>query len=279
MPSKRYWRETPTTEFDGDTSEWIAVLPLAAIEQHGPHLPVGVDAFIAEGMIARCAAALPPDSPVTFLPLEEVCKSNEHLAFAGTLTLDWHTTIRGWLEIGQSVARAGIRKLVLVTSHGGNVQPMEIVARELRVGQGMLVVTTSWSRLGAWRDIYDYGPVFTDIHGGNAETSLMLALRPDLVDMSRARDFASTQSAMKARHRRIAWHGSQANAAWMSQDLNREGVVGDATAACAVKGEQDIASMVAGFCELMKEIESTAPPESTTWAAGPNRGPVARGRR
>ncbi len=264
MPSKRFWREMPTTEFDGDTSEWIAVLPIAAIEQHGPHLPVGVDALIAEGMVERCAAALPPDSPVTFLPLQEICKSNEHLGFAGTLTLDWDTTIHGWLEIGESVARAGVRKFVLVTSHGGNVPPMEIVARELRVRHGMLVVTTSWGRLGKWQEIYDYGPVFTDIHGGNSETSVMLALRPDLVDMSKAKDFASTQSDLKARRHRIGYHGSDANIAWMSEDLNPEGVVGDASAASAEKGERDAASMVAGFCELMKEVESTAPPKPGT---------------
>lgn len=260
MPSRRFWREMPTTEFAGDTSGWIAVLPIAAIEQHGPHLPLGVDAFIAEGMVARCAAALPPDSPVTFLPLQEICKSNEHLGFPGTLTLGWETTIRGWVEIGESVARAGLRKLVLITSHGGNVAPMEIVARELRVGHGMLVVTTSWGRLGKWREIYDYGPVFTDIHGGTSETSVMLALRPELVDMARAEDFASTQSDMKARHRRLSYHGSDATLSWMSEDLNPKGTVGDATAASTDKGERDMASMVEGFCELMKEVEATAPP-------------------
>lgn len=264
MPSKRFWREMPTTEFEGDTADWIAVLPLAAVEQHGPHLPVGVDAFIAEGMVERCAASLPPDSPVTFLPLEEVCKSNEHIGFAGTLTLDWETTIRGWLDIGASVARAGVRKLVLITSHGGNVDPMGIVARELRVRHGMLVVTTSWGRLGKWREIYDYGPVFTDIHGGDSETSVMLALRPDLVDMSRAEDFDSAQSALKAKYRRIGYHGSDANISWVSEDLNPKGPAGDASAATAEKGEKDIASMVAGFCELMKEVEAMAPPEART---------------
>lgn len=264
MPSKRFWREMPTTEFEGDTSDWIAVLPLAAVEQHGPHLPVGVDAFIAEGMVERCAAALPADSPVAFLPIEEVCKSNEHIGFAGTLTLDWETTIRGWLEIGASVARAGVRKLVLITSHGGNVDPMGIVARELRVRHGMLVVTTSWGRLGNWREIYHYGPVFTDIHGGDSETSVMLALRPDLVDMSKAEDFDSSQSDLKAKYRRIGYHGSDASISWVSEDLNPKGPAGDASAATAEKGEKDIASMVAGFCELMKEVEAMAPPEART---------------
>ncbi len=260
MPPKRFWRDMPTNGFAGDTSEWIAVLPVAAIEQHGPHLPVGVDAFIAEGLVARCAGALPEDSPVTFLPVHEVCKSNEHVGFPGTLTLDWDTTIRSWIEIGSSVARAGVRKFVIITSHGGNAAPVEIAARELRCKYDMLTVTTSWTRLGEGREIYGYGEVFTDIHGGTSETSLMLALRPDLVDMSKAEDFASAQSEMKARHRRLGFHSSDADIAWMSEDLNPKGAIGDASAACAENGEAEIASEVAGFCQLMLEIAATDPP-------------------
>jgi hypothetical protein len=119
---RRHWREMTTRDFsEADTSDWIAVLPIAAIEQHGPHLPVGVDALIADAMVERCAAALPEGSPATFLPVQQVCKSNEHIAFPGTLTLDWDTAIRSWLQIGESVARAGLRKMIIVTSHGGNV--------------------------------------------------------------------------------------------------------------------------------------------------------------
>jgi hypothetical protein len=145
---RRHWREMTTRDFsDADTSDWIAVLPIAAIEQHGPHLPVGVDALIADAMVERCAAALPEGSPATFLPVQQVCKSNEHIAFPGTLTLDWDTAIRSWLQIGESVARAGLRKMIIVTSHGGNVPPMEIVARELRQTHAMAVATTAWTRL------------------------------------------------------------------------------------------------------------------------------------
>ena len=260
MPSRRYWREMPMTEFQGDLSEWIAVLPIAAIEQHGPHLPVGVDAFIAEGMVARTAEALPAESPVVFLPVEEVCKSNEHISYPGTLTIGWEAVIQSWIDIGESVARAGVRKLVIVTSHGGNVSPMEIVARELRARLAMMVVTTSWGRLGKWREIYNYGPDYTDIHGGTSETSVMLALRPELVDMAKAEDFASGQSEMKARFKRLGYHSSDANVSWLSEDLNPKGTVGDASAASAELGEKDIASMIAGFCELMREIEAAAPP-------------------
>lgn len=260
MIPKRYWRDMPTTAFEADTSEWIAILPLAAIEQHGPHLPVGVDAVIAEGMVARCAQALPETSLATFLPLQQVCKSNEHLSFPGTLTVGWEAIIKTWLDIGDSLARAGIRKLVLITSHGGNVAPMDIVARELRMKHHMLVVTTSFGRLGDWLTIYDYGPVMTDIHGGNAETSLMLALRPDLVDMDKAQNFTSAQEDMKARHTHLGYHASDANIAWASEDLNTAGTVGDASAASAANGERDIASTVAGFCRLIAEIEATPAP-------------------
>lgn len=260
MLPRRFWREMPTTAFAGDTSHWIAVLPLAAIEQHGPHLPVGVDAMIAEGLVARAAAALPEALPVTFLPVQEVAKSNEHLGFPGTLTLGWETAIRAWIEIGDSVARAGLRKLVLITSHGGNAAPMEVVARELRQRHGMLAVTTSWGRLGKWQEIYDHGPVVTDIHGGDAETSVMLALRPELVEMGKAQHFASAQSAMKARHRRLGYHGSDANIAWAAEDLNPAGTVGDAAAASGANGARDVEAMVAGFCELMAEVAATDPP-------------------
>ena len=264
MTPKRYWRDMPTTMFGAHSADWIAVLPLAAIEQHGPHLPVGVDAFIAEGLIERCADALPDDSPATFLPLMQVCKSNEHINFAGTLTLDWETTIKGWLQIGDSVARAGVRKLVMITSHGGNVAAMDIVARELRQHHAMLAVTTSFGRLGDWQDIYDYSEVITDIHGGNAETSLMLALRPDLVDMEKAKDFASRQTDCKAQHRHLGLHSSDANIAWLAEDLNPAGTVGDATAASAENGERDIASVVGGFTRLIEEVAATEPPARST---------------
>lgn len=262
MLQKRFWRDMPTTAFDGDTSDWIAVLPLAAVEQHGPHLPVGVDAFIAEGFVERCASALPDDSPATFLPVQQICKSNEHINFPGTLTVGWETAIQSWLDIGISLTRAGIRKLVMITSHGGNVAPMDIAARELRSVHDMLVVTTSFGRLGKWQEIYDYGPVMTDIHGGNAETSVMLVFRPDLVDMTKAQDFSSGQEQMKRDNTHLGFHSSNANIAWASEDLNPEGVVGDASAASAEKGEQDIASTVEGFCKLIEEIAATPPPGS-----------------
>ena len=126
---KRDWMEMTWQEIaaaGAETARWIAVLPLAAVEQHGPHLPLGVDTFIAEAYLARVREILPDELPVTFLPVQRIGVSVEHLAYPGTLTLSAATAIAAWTELGESLARAGLRKLVLVTSHGGNVAAMEI---------------------------------------------------------------------------------------------------------------------------------------------------------
>ncbi|NKX43812.1 creatininase family protein [Roseibacterium sp. KMU-115] len=245
-----------TREFaDSDTSEWIAVLPIAAIEQHGPHLPVGVDSLLAEAMVARVVAALPADLPATFLPVQQVCKSNEHIEFPGTLTLTWETAIKVWLEIGQSVARAGLRKMVIVTSHGGNVAPMEIVARELRQTLRMAVATTAWTRLGGAR-VYNYpeGPM-VDIHGGLSETSMMLAARPDLVRSELAEDFQSRQTALRQGSAKLGYHMAEANLGWLANDLNPKGTVGDASSASAELGEADLAAQTEGVIALLRDMQ------------------------
>jgi creatinine amidohydrolase len=256
MMPKRFWRDMPTTAFGDAAKDWIAVLPLAAIEQHGPHLPVGVDAIIAEGMVQACADALPDDVPVTFLPIQEIAKSNEHARFPGTLTLGWEVAIRQWVDIGASVARAGPGTLILITSHGGNNAPMDIAARELRDTQDMRAVTTSWGRLGRWQEIYGFEDPVIDIHAGLSETSVMLALRPDLVDMDKARDFASDQTRLAEKGGKLGWHGGAANMAWLSGDLNPQGAVGDAASASADLGRKDIAATVEGFLLLVRELQA-----------------------
>ncbi|MGD0023070.1 MAG: creatininase family protein, partial [Xanthobacteraceae bacterium] len=148
---KRNWMDMTWQDIAGagaETGRWIAVLPLAAVEQHGPHLPLGVDSYIGEAYLARVGKMLPAELPVTFLPVQRIGVSAEHLSYPGTLTLSATTAIAAWTEIGESLARAGLRKLVLVTSHGGNVAAMELVARDLRARLGMLAVTVGWHRFG-----------------------------------------------------------------------------------------------------------------------------------
>ncbi|WP_181701448.1 creatininase family protein [Chthonobacter albigriseus] len=257
MPAlpRRYWHEMTTVDFrDADTSSWIAVLPVAAIEQHGPHLPVFTDTCVAEGQVRRVIELAPADLPFTVLPVQAVAKSNEHISAPGTLTLDWETVTKVWLEIGDSIARAGVRKLVIVTSHGGNVPIMDIVARELRIRYGMLVVATSWARFGQPEGVFPAEEFVYGIHGGDVETSLMLHLRPDLVRMDHAEDFRSTQHTMIETMKHLRVHGA-IQYGWKAGDLNPHGVVGNAAAATAEKGRQSLDHAAQGFVDLLHDVE------------------------
>jgi len=246
------WREI--AEAGSATARWIAVLPLAAVEQHGPHLPLGVDALIAEAYLAQAHKILPEDLPVTFLPVERVGISTEHIAFPGTLTLSAATAIAAWTEIAESLRRAGVRKLVLVTSHGGNVAAMELVARDLRARLNMLAVTVGWHRFGYPDGTFSSEEKKHGIHGGDIETSLMLGGAPEAVQMEHA---ANATPATIAMAREFKWLGANrpAGFAWMTQDINASGAIGDATAATAVKGEAALAHGARAFVELLREID------------------------
>jgi creatinine amidohydrolase len=240
---------------DGDTANWIAVLPVAAIEQHGPHLPVATDAAIAEGMLARAVELMPDDLPVTFLPVQAIGKSNEHISSPGTLTSTWDTTTRLWLDIGDSVHRAGVGKLIVINSHGGNVPMIDIVARELRVRHDMLVVATAWSRFGHPEGVLTPREALYGIHGGDIETSIMLHLRPDLVDMDKAKDFRSAQLDFIEEFKHLRAHGP-VQFGWKAQDLGPDGTVGNAAAATAEKGKAVVDHQAAAFVELCRDVHA-----------------------
>ena len=251
---KLHWSELTWKDFASrDMSRAIAVLPIAAIEQHGPHLPVGVDTMIAEGHLADVKARLPDDIDALFLPLQAIGKSNEHLAFPGTLTLSAETAIRAWTEIGESVARAGCRRIVLVNSHGGNMPVMDIVARELRVRANMLAVSCAWVRLGQPAGLTSAREQAFGIHGGDYETSLMLAFRPDLVKMEEVRDFPS-RAEDYAQHFDKLRVTQPVGFGWMSQDINTTGVVGEAHLATAQKGRAIADHVADGFISLLRDV-------------------------
>jgi creatinine amidohydrolase len=254
LPARNWLDMTWQEVSDADTARWIAVLPLAAVEQHGPHLPLGVDSYIAEAYLARAQKLLPDDLPVTFLPVQRVGVSAEHLSYPGTLTISPATAIAAWTELGESLTRAGVRKLVLVTSHGGNASAMELVARELRVRHGMLAVTVGWHRFGYPDGTFSAEEKKHGIHGGDIETSLMLAGKPDTVRMGQAPKAVPATIAMA---REFKWLGAYrpAGFAWMTQDLNPTGAVGDATLATAEKGEAALAQGAQAFVELLREVD------------------------
>ncbi len=245
----RDWADFRAPDFDRiDPMQTIAILPTAAVEQHGPHLPVGTDTIINTHLCRLLAGRAPADLDLRILPVMAVGKSNEHLWAAGTLTLSAATALAAWTEIGLSVARAGVRKIVILNSHGGNADLISIVARELRVQAGMLAVRLGWGGFGPPPGLYSPQENGFGIHGGDVETSLLLHFRPDTVDMTAARDFRST-----AETAAIPPIGAVAQA-WVSSDLNPAGVVGEAHLATAEKGRLTAEHFVADVITLLRKV-------------------------
>jgi creatinine amidohydrolase len=238
---------------EGDPAGWIAVLPVAAVEQHGPHLPLGVDGHIAELYVAKARELMSASLPVTFLPLQWIGKSDEHLEFPGTLSLSTEAVLRAWTELGESVHRAGVKKLVLVSAHGGNNSILDLIVRDLRVRLKMLAVATSWHRFGYPPNLFTDVERIHGIHAGDIETSLMLAGRADLVRRDKAENFVPATLAMEKEFAQLRAYRPAAFG-WMTQDLNPSGAVGDATLATKEKGEAALEHGARAFVELLEDM-------------------------
>ena len=253
MTVSRQWQDLTWTDFQSLPRNAVAILPVAAIEQHGPHLPVSVDATIAAGLLAAALDRLPPDAKVLALPMQAVGLSVEHIRFPGTLTLSAETLIAALTDIGRSVLRAGVRRMVILNSHGGQPQVVDIVCRRLR-GDGMFAVGASASRLGLppevslCREEQEYG-----IHGGLVETSLMLHLRPDLVRMQHATDFRSAWLAHEGAMSMLTPEGG-IGFGWETQDLNPAGALGNAGAATAGIGKLILDHQAGRLAQLLREV-------------------------
>ena len=270
--SSYYWSQWRTTDFANlDKSRAIAVLPLAATEQHGPHLPLSVDTDIVDGVVQAAGQQLQTLNassvstrgavPVLFLPTQNIGLSPEHAAFPGTLTLRPETLIRLWTDIAESVKAAGIHKLVLLNSHGGHVGAMDVVARDLRARLGMLVYSVNWYQLPLLdAEGQDLNQMFSaqehrfGVHAGEIETSAMLALNPSAVRMDKAENFHSS-SEDRAAAFPILGNGRSAKLAWQMQDYNVAGAAGNAAAATAEKGAALVAAAGLSFAKLLLEID------------------------
>jgi creatinine amidohydrolase len=267
----RFWADLTSPEFAGlDPAATVAVLPVAATEQHGPHLPLSVDQSLADGIVAQALAHLPQELPVLFLPTQQVGYSPEHCAFPGTLSLSAETVIRTWTELGACVARAGVKKILLFNTHGGQVSLMDIVAREMRTQHRLIAYSCSWWNLPLGDEVKG---LFTaeehrfGVHAGAIETSMMLALRPQFVHGSAAGNFVSS-----AQHRAASYpilgNGTTAKLGWQMQDYNPAGAAGDAAAADAGKGRQLLQAAGRQLALLLQEISSLP---LSTLADGPLR--------
>ena len=263
----RDWTDIHWPDISGAAAaQWIAVLPLAATEQHGPHLPLGTDVMIAEAYLARVRELLAESIPATFLPLQPVGISTEHIGYPGTLTLPTEVALKTWMALGESVARAGIKKLVMVTSHGGNSAAMTLVAQDLRAQHGLLAVTTGWARFGSPEGLFSAEELRHGVHGGAVETSIMLSKYPQHVRTDAIADFQPASIAMETDFLWLSTH-RPAPFAWQAQDLHSSGAAGDATGASAEKGQLLLDHGAAAFCELLADVDRFDP---ATLGAGPN---------
>jgi creatinine amidohydrolase len=264
LPS-RYWADLTTRDFAAlqrapDVGQVVAVLPVGATEQHGPHLPLSVDSDLVDAVVGAALLRLAPEVPVLVLPTQTIGKSNEHARFPGTLTLRAETLIQVWTELGACVAATGVRKLLLFNAHGGQVGLMDIVGRDLRARHDMLVYHSNWYDLPLAEDAmapFDAAERRFGVHGGDIETSMMLAARPGPVDMAQAQDFKST-SQQRAQHYPILGNGRSARMAWQMQDYNRQGAAGNARAATREKGQALITSAGEQLALLLAELSQLA---------------------
>jgi creatinine amidohydrolase len=252
---KRFWHDLTSAEFRAlDPARTVAVLPIGATEQHGPHLTVSVDTTINEGVVARTLALLPDDLPVLVLPTQAVGVSVEHDRFPGSLHLSPETAIAAWTEIGAAVAASGLRKLLLLNSHGGQPQAAEIVCRRLRIRHRMFAATCMWNRLAPPTGLVPADELRFGIHAGQVETALMLALAPDRVRPGKLRDFRNSTADWDG-HAGLRAGGAVAFG-WQAQDLNPHGAVGNAAAATAELGEAVLARAAAALAGLLAEISA-----------------------
>ena len=256
QPSSPWWWDLSTREFNElDMANIVAILPIGAVEQHGPHLPVRVDAAINAGIIQRAVERKPADLPLLILPALPIGKSDEHLAYPGTLTLPYDVLGKVWFEVAKSAWRAGIRKLIFWNSHGGQPQLMEIVCRQLRIELGMFAVSASWLRTIDASDLYSDHEMQHGIHGGESETSMMLHLHPELVQMQHADNFVSTSVALEARDGILTPEGG-IGFGWMAQDLQLSGATGNAAAADAERGAVATDRAAQALLKLVGEVQA-----------------------
>jgi creatinine amidohydrolase len=258
MPlASRYWAELTTADFASlDPATTVAVLPVGAMEQHGPHLPLAVDQCLVDGIVRRALPHLPAEASVLVLPTQQVGYSPEHARFRGTLTLSVDTVVATWIALGECVARAGVKKLLLFNSHGGQVSLLDIVARELRVRSNLIVYGCSWWNLPLGDEVMGLFPADEHrfgVHAGDMETSLMLALAPETVRMALAKDFPSSSRDRAARYP-VLGNGRSAKLGWAMQDYNAEGAAGNAAAATPEKGEAVLDAAGRQLALLLREI-------------------------
>jgi creatinine amidohydrolase len=252
-----YWQNMTTRDFgDLDVEKTVAVLPVAAVEQHGPHLPLATDALINAGIVRAALDALSDDVVALMLPAFDYGSSGEHADFDGTLAVEPELLLNVWLNIADDVARAGIRKIVILNSHGGQKSLVDLAALNLRTAHDMLAVRCNYFSFGAPDGLFSAKEWSAGLHGGEIETSLMLHLHPQQVRTEWLKNFDSLVTTLAESNK---WLGVEKpiGFGWKAQDLNPAGVAGNAARADADRGAAYLAHIGKSLAELLSEVAAT----------------------
>lgn len=254
IPPKRFfpYLSWPQVKNLPNKPNTMIIQPIGAIEQHGPHLPLVVDAAIATAVVGQALHKLDAAIPAYALPTLYYGKSNEHWQFPGTVTLTAQTLMAVLTEMAESIYRAGFRKLVFINGHGGQPQVLEIVARDLRQQYPDLMVFPMfvWGAPHSAAEIVGKDEYERGIHAGDVETSVMLSLMPDQIQ----RDKAVQEFPGDFGEESLLSLEGNLPMAWMMDDLSQSGVVGDATVATAAKGDAILSSVSEGWVRVFEEI-------------------------
>ena len=253
----RWWQTLTTVDAGAiELSDPVVVLPVAAIEQHGPHLPLSTDLEIGLGLLSQAFGRLPDDFPAWALPPQAIGCSREHAHFPGPLSLEPEQLSALIEGTGEALARTGVRRLVLSNSHGGNRRALETAGLRLRDELGMLVVHASWFRFPRPDDVdLPEEEWLHGIHGGAVETAMMMHLRPDLVRTSQAARARSLGEELGQTLRRVSPEGA-ASFSWLAGDLHPDGAVGDATLADADLGARFVSHYGAVLAEVIEDARA-----------------------
>ena len=238
---------------------------MGATEQHGPRLPCAVDSIISAGVVGHALERLPAHVPSFAMAPITYGKSEEHSHFPGTMTLTGETLLAPMNEIGESVYRAGFRKLLIVNGHSGQPQIMEISAREMGLHHGDFIVVSSFT----WRVPHSAGKYLSDrekmlvMHAGDAETTLVLALAPDTLRMDRA--VANFPSEFPSK---LLSPDGRPACAWTARDLGPCGIIGDPLPATAEQGHDILDSLIISWAQAMTKLHDLqwAPRAEATWS-------------
>ena len=247
----RYFANLTTKQIECiDKNEGVVILPIGAVEQHGPHLPLLTDTIIANGALNLTLRQLPTETKVWALPPMSYGKSNEHVHFPGTITLSAATLSAVLHDIGESIARAGFRRFAFLNGHGGNIALLNSVARDIRESTGLMVFCIHGIQYGKPDFDISEKEWKLGLHAGETETSLILALQPDLVDMKKA---VAEYPALPDSETDLFFTGN-ASFAWLADDWSASGVFGDATLGTAEKGHRLLEAAVKNLTKLITEI-------------------------